>query len=1079
MIECKRKQVFGSNIVPVLGMMLLVLFASFSRPAVAQEQEDPYFEDLVFAVFVGTQRLSAGIFAVQQNGRYYLPVGAISEVLGFHVEMDRANRVVEGWSLSEETSFLLDSQREIARYRGEQTGLSREAFLDANIADDDVYVLMEVLEQVWPLQFEVNLGALVLRVLPDQILPFQKALARKERQKKALNSRALRVNQQEEPFPFIAQPYKLLGKPAIDLDVQAGFDDQTEESLFNVNISGVQDLGYASADYSLSLLEKGGDFDRPKNLRLRFRRQNIYDGALPLGLEDTQWGDVRLENRDLISRGLTGRGLIFTTRENHRSPKFDQITVDGISSSGWEAELYVNNELIDFAVVDERGEYRFEDVSVNYGNNRIRVVLYGLQGQVEERAENYFYQSNMVKAGENSFSGGIVHAEHDLIPIERQRTSRPDGVAASFYGARGLSDKMTAFASLNALPDDDGAKEVSRKYVSAGLVRSFDATLAQVELYKEIGGGAAVDFRTLSDFFGFKVNTRTALYNNLESPDAGNNLNAKKFESDVNVRRIFSTFLGSLGLEIGADYLKRKNGVSTTKYKARQSLGLKGARITNQTNMTLSNGDHVATNGRLSSTVRMNDWRLRNSFNYELYPDLRGTSSDIELRYGNIRDFSAAFRLQRNFSNQETVAGFQITRDFDKFLGSFDTDWSSRTGFGFMVRASSSFGPYDKDGGYIMNSDPMRLATPVLAKIYMDKDYDGTFSEGDIPLPETKISIGRRITKEETNAAGYLLDLNPGAGGRANVKVSTATIDDPYLVSSVDGYSIYPRPGVVHSLDFPLIETGAIDGTLRWETGGKPIAGLQLQLMNGEADIVQESKTAVDGYFTFERIPPASYTIRAHPESGMSIPFKYVDLTTANLFQFGMDIDVVDLTSPVESGLNVAVGQDGALNATSILSIAKGYKGRRNSQKKTMPKIVPKAEIKIEKTIEGVTQKKVLPHHFQPASGSSIVEAVRIGEHPDKIRIVMDLSAPISYALNYDPSSNSVFVEIPYVTWAAKGSWKSTSASILSNYQVEKIPSGGVRLILGVQDGVEIGGSGLLEAQAGKKDRLYIDIEKK
>lgn len=1066
MVPNKRKQNLCSAMIPVLGIVWLLFMFFISAPSHAQEQEDAYFEDLVLAVFVDRQRLSPGIFAVQQGGRYYLPMGQLSEVLDFHVDIDRESRFVEGWAISKDRSFSIDAVSGLVRYGDKSATLPEEAFLDPDIVDDDAYILLEVLNQIWPLQFDVNLSALILNIEPDDLLPFQKVLERKNRQKKLLEIQANRDREKADPLPFIAYPYQAFSLPSLGVETQIGYDAQTNSPEWNFQLNGVQDLAYASADYSVAISQRNGELKKPENFRLRFKRQNIHEGALPYGLEDTRWGDVRLVNRDLISSGLTGRGFVFSSRPTSFENQFDLITVDGIGTPGWETELYINNELIDFGAVDERGEYRFEDVSIGYGNNRVRVVLYGPQGQIHERIENYFYQSDMVKKGENVFSGGIIDSQRDFIPIEKFKTNRPEGLAANLYGARGIADRLTVFATANTIRDRDGTTEVSRQYVSAGAIGSFKSTLAQAEIYKEIGAGQAVDMRTLSDFKGFKINTQLALYSDFESPDAKNGDSAKEREFEFSIKRIFATALGSLGLEVGADYLKRKNGTTTKAFTTRQSMGKSGVRVTNQTKSNLVNSDHTATTGRLSSSVRMRNWLLRNSLNYNLYPETDVSSIQGELRYGRRKDFSTAFRLQRNFASDETIAGVQVAKNFDQFLGSVDADWSSIYGASLMLRASTAFGPYGPDGDYIMQSDSLQASGPISSHVYFDKDYSGTFNEGDEPVPDTKIAFGRRISQDETDEEGYLTKINTVSGsGEIDVTVAQSSIDDPYFVPGHPGYSMYPRPGVIHRLQFPLIETGAIDGTLRWEAGGKPVSGVILELIDAEGDIVQSTQTAIDGYFTFERIPPGNYIIRSSSEDEIDIPFKYVDLTPDNLFQFGMDMDVVDLAQlQQENELSVNVDKEGAISVKNILSLAKGV-----ARKKKAKREIEAKKLKILQDA-GYTSSSREP---------AVVEAVRIGQHPDKVRMVMDLSAPTDYVLNYDPDSNSIFVEMPYASWGARESWQAKSGNLLDNYKAETLPSGGRRLILGVKDGIEIAASGLLKANGDKKDRLYIDIAKK
>ena len=1081
MVIKQCKQVLSCAVIPVLGMMVLLVAVTIcSVPSSAQEQNytlgDDGTEDLVLAVYAGRNNLSPGFFALQSRGNYYLPLGELSDVLGFHVELDQNRRVAEGWALDESKRYSIDSDSRVVRYNGQSATLPSEAILETGATGDDIYLLIDVYEEIWPAQFEVDLGALVLRVIPDKELPFERLLERKKRQKTALDNRAKKERERLDNLPFIPYPYQAFGKPSIDFETSFGYDARLNNPEYSFSFNGVQDLAYASADYSLSLAERGGTFNQPDNLRLRFRRQNIHEGALPFGLEDTQWGDVRLQNRDLIANGLSGRGFIFSTRDNNnRSGEFDLITVDGTGIPGWETELYINNELIDFGVVDERGEYRFEDVSIRFGNNRIRVVLYGPQGQVRERVENYVYQQNMVRPGENEFSGGIVDSQQDLISIDRRTTAESEGLAANVYGARGVSKNLTVFASANTVKDDDEGGNTTRRYLSTGAIGAFKNTLAQVEAYQELGAGRAVDIRTLSDFKGFKINARAALYSDFESPDAQNGELSREREFELSVRKVVDTPAGSLGLEVASDYLRRRNDTTTTSHRTRQSLAVKGAgaRITHQTTTNLVDGSHSTSTGSLLSTTRKDGWRLRNSLNYTIFPDADINSTQFELRYGRNRDFSTAFTAGRNFDTQETILGTQISRDFGKFLGSAEADWSSAFGWSFLLRASTSIGPYGPDGAYQFQKDPLRNAGPVTSFVYVDKDYDGVFGEGDEPVEKAKIVVNRRTTQDETDEEGRITEINGIVSGRTNVTVSENSIEDPYLVPAGPGYSIFPRPGVMHSVEFPLIETGAIDGTVRWQAGGKPIAGLVLQLMDSDANIIQESKTATDGYFTFERVPPGSYTIRADPESGVNVPFKYVDLTPNNLFQFGQDINVVDLNAQPEEEFGVGVGDDGLMSVKNIVSIAKGFKDRQRAKRNAVVR-TPSAGQPPKNKKPSTAQIKGGPSFEAPA----VVKAVRVGEHPDKIRVVLDLSGPTNYTLNYDPQSNSIFVEMPYATWSARTNWKSKSGNILDNYQTETLSTSGSRLILGVEDGIKIGASGLLKANGDKQDRLYIDIEK-
>ncbi len=1034
---------------------------SYAR-SYAEGDDSSAVEDLVLAVTADNKVLSAGIFAIQKNGQYYLPVAALSDLVDFYYDIDSAKNTVNGWALFEKDSYLIDLPNKTLRFRGENFDLPSSAVIGPEVVDGDVYVLSDVLSQIWPIDFDVNLSRLILDVVPDKPLPFQTAKSRERARDRAEEQRANQEN--EKDFTFIPYPYQAYTNPTIDVTTSAGFDPNRDSFIAGLNVNGVNDLAYASADYSASFFQEGGEFRQPENIRFRLRRQNIYDGALPFGLEDTQLGDVRLNNRELISNNIGGRGFTFSTEDNDKSGEFDLITIDGTGTPGWEVEVYLNNELLEFGVIDERGEYRFQDISVGFGNNRFRIVLYGPQGQIKERVENYVYQSSLVKKGENVFSGGIIDANNDLFPIDERVDGLREGLAANIYAARGIKDRLTTFFTANTLRDRDGADDVSRQYVSVGAIGSLGTTLAQVEGYKQLGGGEAVDVRTVSGFKGFRINAQVSAFNDFESPDAGNGPNARELETTINIRKIFQTAIGALGLEVGQNYRRGQEGITSTDYTTRQSLGIGSLRMSNTTRSVLSDGDHLQSTGRFVASRRHNRWNFRNSFDYDISPDFDVTAVQSELRYRQSRDYSAAITADYSFVNDQTGLGFQISRDFKRFLASAQTNWRSTTGWGFTLQASTSFGPYGDNNTYTNRSTPLSNVGPVNSFVYNDENYNGVFDADDEPLEDVRVTINRRITRDRTDEGGNLLQFVGANATQAKIKVARESVEDPYIISSVPGYRIYPRAGVVHQLDFPLIETGAIDGTLRWSNGGEPISGVELQLLDEDGETIKDSRTASDGYFTFEQIPPGSYTIRPAPENGLDIPFKYVNLTPDNLFQFGIDMSATANDGVEEIDLDTSVAEDGTLNVKDIISLAKGYK------EKTSGKIY-KASMSSGRANQGVRNNTAQP-------GKPNINRIRIGEHSDKVRVVLDLSAPVDYAVNHDPQSNSVFVDIPYASLSAKSRWDTQKRAILSSYNAE-VTDQGVRLVLGVADNVAVGASGVLKADAGRSDRLYIDIEKK
>ncbi len=931
-----RQKPFLSKLLLLIAFFMMCL--SIALPVRAQPVNldgfvnDREYEDVILAVFTGKYRLSSGVFALQKDDRYFLPVIELADMVGFTAEYNSAQGVVSGTSYKLEDTFSINTNTGQVNTSAENFSIGLSEIRLSDEVAGEIYIEQEALQRIWSLIFEINPTVLTMAIGSTETLPFQKIIERqKAREKAELLKQRFREGTDLDisTLNFVHTPYQLFSKPTVDVQGELGFDAITSNPEYNLSLRGVQDLGYASADYSVSLREEGGAFRQPENIRLRFARENIYDGALPLNLEKVEWGDVSLANRQLISSSTSGRGVQFTTEKTNSRRQFDTIIVDGIALPGWEVELYVNGALIDFSTVDNDGEYRFEDVLLGFGTSKIKVTLYGPQGEIEEREETLVNRSNKLREGEHIFSAGVVDLNRDLIQVDKRVVNgRPEGVGGNIYGAYALSDKLTAFASFTKSQDRDASQNLRNYYTTAGLEAALPNVRAQLEVLKQHDQGYAVDARVITDIAGFKVNAQAGIYNDFTSLRAGDGTNAKVSEVDLNIRRYFPTPLGGLTSEVGFEDVRRENNRRVTSYLTRNSLNTKISRFNNTTRTNVFDGRHNRTSGRFDTSNNLGRWFLRNSLSYELSPELEAEVLQTNIRYRPNRDFSTSFTASRNFPARSTAVSAQISRDFRKFLGTVEGRWDSQNGSSILLRASTSLSPFGYDGGYVMDRNPLSQAGPVGVVAYIDKDYDNYYDvDVDEPLPDAVIDVSGRKSRYETDENGYTILPRTTRGEQAYVRISKKSIDDPYLVTGVEGYGIYPRPGVLQYVELPVKDTGAIDGTLTWSNDNTAIKGLVLQLMDKNGKIVQNSKTGSDGYFTFERISPGDYSLRADPESGFVIPFEYVRVEPDSLFQFGNDIEIVDLSrlSDTEAS-DDELNRQAMLNVQTMLSLVKQVK---------------------------------------------------------------------------------------------------------------------------------------------------------
>ncbi|MBI2233483.1 MAG: carboxypeptidase regulatory-like domain-containing protein, partial [Micavibrio aeruginosavorus] len=527
--------------------------------------------------------------------------------------------------------------------------------------------------------------------------------------------------------------------------------------------------------------------------------------------------------------------------------------------------------------VDGRGEYRFEDVRLNFGNNQIRRVLYGPQGQVREQVDDYVFGANMLRPGQFDYTVGAVDAEKDLIRLREDPNSdnKIHGLAAGAEAAYGLHRNVTVYGGVSTLPvKNNESEDEIRDYLSAGTALSLPFGVAQAEAYQDVSRdkdvekkGRALDARFITEILGFKLNLRSAFFNDFESPDSGFGRTARKFLGEAGIQRTLQLPFAQLSLGMDYDHDKNVDGNTRTSLSARQSISRGGTRLSNNITTNWTNGKQSSSSGQLSASARIKQVRLRTNLNYDIKPIRQLSSMDGELRYSPTDRLSTALTVNHNLLESTTGAGLQLSYDFDRFLASIEGNWQQDQGFTFGVRASSSLGPYGPGGRYMMRAERFSSASPVAGRA--DENGNVTSFEG-------------------------------GGIEEANIEVDRSSLLDPYHMPSVDGYTTTLRPGSMPYFEFPVIETGAIDGTALRDNGD-PLQGMRLELVNAKGEVVAKTETAYDGFYTFEYVPPGQYTVRADPSYEVNVPPQSVAVSSEELFASGIDLQLLEQAVEAEA----------------------------------------------------------------------------------------------------------------------------------------------------------------------------------
>lgn len=830
---------------------------------------------------------------------YYLPLAELGRILEYYTELDLAGQKITGWYGEAENEFTVDvANGYYTTSAGEVYDLAPDDAMVKSYGGDfgDIYVKLERLNEILPLDVEFDFLKLKMDVTTARKLPYEIRQEREDKRQQALD-RMANGNGDYKGYVYKENPYRLYSPPVVDIDAQMGRSGDTDSTNGSVNLYGRNDLLGFSADYSARFGVEDGDLVMPEQIRALFTRRAFGDDTMPLGIRQLQLGDVGLRTPNLIRGASAGRGVTVSSRPVKRKQNFDEITIEGTGLPGYEIELYRNSELIDFGVVSDTGEYRFEGVELFAGNNVFRTVLYGPQGQTEERIEEHTIGGSLLSPGDTEYEATVVDTTDNLIDLDDDdpfvRTledvgQNDEGIAYSGSVSHGLNRNLTLFTTGT----NTFTRQGERAYVTGGANYNFGDVLGSTEAYKEIGGGMALDNRVATGLAGWRVNLRTGLYNDFESDRVGYDESARVYDIEGRAIKRFATSFGSVGVQVSGDYEKRENDSTRGRYRLSNSLSRGGQRYGNVLTAIYQDGDLSNVLGRANANFRLSrELSSRSLLTYGVYPTFEWQNFNTELRYRPNRELRAGLTYGQSLRDTSDVRiGADVGYDFGTFLGSIDADWRHEGGVDVMLRASTTLAPFDEDGGYVFDSRTKRTYNALRNKVFLDRNLNNVFDGDDEWLPDTGLLVdGREL--ELTDETGTVSYVQGQQGDFAGVTLDKDRIDNPFYETAAKGYVVLLRPGVAQDVEIPVVETGVIDGSAYFENGN-PIPGLKMQLVSGHGEVLGETMTSFDGFFVFEFVKPGSYIVRSDPQLNVVVPPRTVIVSPDALFAYGVNVNM-------------------------------------------------------------------------------------------------------------------------------------------------------------------------------------------
>lgn len=846
--------------------------------------------------------LSEGLTAYQKGRHVLVPLGELARLLTIAIRTQPEERTASGFVLREERTFHLNATESLVTLEGRKEAID-PALIE--VQPDDIYVAASLVERWLPVDLAIDLSSLSLRVNAREPLPLQLRLERERRGATA------RSGLYEDPgYPLRDSSYGLLGAPSIDqtlaFNVRRSDGRSESEARYTAFLAG--DLLGMEAQVFMSA---GGD-SPDQRFRATLGRNDPGGGLLgPLGARSYAFGSIAVPGQTNIARtSPTGNGLRVSNRPLIQPLSFDRHTLQGDLPPGWDVELYFNDALIGFQQSRPDGKYVFADLPLVYGLNEFRLVFHGPLGQLRVERQSFIFEESLVAPGQFLYH----FAQH------RDLAGNPRAGAQFDLG---LARRVSVGAGLTQLT----LAGVEQRYSNLGLRIAWQSLFLHSDLVRSDSGGSLAELGARLRLGGFTLGLSHAAPREftseffLPSTDAVRARDILRLDGIVPLGKLPRL---PLAIELRRDRLQ--SGLENSEASGRISAYFLGTAATNQLRWQSIGGIESA-DGGLQVSRRVGAVGLRALVNYSLRPENELTSVALS----GDRSVGQGYLLNLGVNRELRIPETRYTAGLTKSLGSYGfgvaATYSSLGEVSLLGQLFIGLGREPREPRWVPDALPMADTGVVSARVFVDKNLNGVMDADEEPVKGAAFMVNGGRHPARTDAAGIAYLSRLPVKQYVDVGIDSASLEDPQWMAQPKGARLVPRPGEAARLDFPVILTSEVDGTVYVREKGRfrPLAGITVELLDPQRNVVNRAETASDGFYIVQFVPPGNYLLRISPEQLKKLGFsdtgtRVLEVKPTGEFLNGVDMIALDdrvavVTAP-PSGAAVARAKPAVIAGT-------------------------------------------------------------------------------------------------------------------------------------------------------------------
>ncbi|MFB9242744.1 hypothetical protein IV454_21280 [Massilia antarctica] len=845
------------------GMVLLLAMLALLQPVRGAATDGP---DLVLEVRLGEHLVSDALGAYQHGNDVYLPLGELARMLTIAIRTEPAEGVASGYILDEQRGFRLDLAQRIV-IEGERRASVDPALVKRQA--DDLYVASRLLAKWLPVDLDIDMASLVLRVRAREKLPLQ---ARLERQSRGGSAQ----RQDSGPAPVFTRldtPYALAALPFNDqtvaLDAHRGGTTVDYSAYLTADLAGMEGALYVNA----------GKAARGASARLTLARNDPDAGLLgPLRARTLQIGSVLAPGvSDIALASGSGSGLAISNRALGQPMRSDLQTLQGDLPPGWDVELYFNEALIGFQQARPDGRYRFDDQPLIYGSNEFRLVFHGPLGQLRIERHSFLIDQAVLAPGELAYSASILRDEHG-------------GARALLQTEIGLTPQLSASGGVARLLLSGRDK----RYANLGVHGYWRALLVDAAVARADDGGKLARIGLKTRIGGMAVGASHARLDGFASELFLPGSDPLRSRAELRLDGLLPGG-GPLPMPLSVQLRREQlaSGASRNEAGARLSVFSRGTAVSAGALWRATDGVRHA-DASLQASRRVAGIGVSGHLQWAIVPDPGVTALALaaDKFVGDGYLLNAA--VTRSFADRQLRWSASLNKGVGKVGVGVSAFYTSRGDYGGGLQLFMALGQEPRSGRWLHDAVPLAASGAASVRIFLDKNRNGIMDGDDEPIKGAGFAVngGTQLARSDADGVVYLRRLP--AHQHVDIAVDPATLEDPQWQAREPGRRLVPRPGKVSRLDIAIGITGAIDGTTYLMSGGgqRGMGDFELELLDTRGTIVGKTTSSADGYYVLDGVAPGDYLLRLAP----------AQLARLGLQDSGMHLITIDTTGKVVNG---------------------------------------------------------------------------------------------------------------------------------------------------------------------------------